>query len=99
MSRRRADRPLEASVEQTFRRAAAAHDCIAKKLGQDGWPDRMLLGPAGQVAFCELKRPGEKPEPLQVYVMHQLRERGFFVEVVDSSEDVPGFFVRWLNRP
>ena len=43
---------------------------------------------AGQVAFAEVKAPGEKPRPLQVHRMEQLRGLGFRVYVVDSLDAV-----------
>ncbi len=39
---------------------------------------------AGRVAFVEVKAPGQKPRPLQVHRMEQLRKLGFKVFVVDS---------------
>lgn len=43
---------------------------------------------AGRAAFCEVKAPGEKPRPLQLHRMEQLRELGFRVYVVDSEEKI-----------
>ena len=43
---------------------------------------------AGRVAFVEVKAPGEKPCPLQVHRMEQLRRLGFKVFVVDSVEKI-----------
>lgn len=48
-----------------------------------GLPDLMLLKD-GQVRFIEVKRPGEKPRPLQEYVIGQLRDAGFRVDVMTS---------------
>ncbi len=94
---RRDDRPLESSVEATFTGEAARLNVLPVKLGRDGWPDRMLLSNDGRVAFSELKREGEEPEPLQLYIIEELRRRGFFAEVVDTADKARGFFRRWLS--
>jgi len=57
--------------------------------GYTGVPDRILLAPGGLVAFVELKAPGKKERPRQVFVQEQLRNRGFTVfSSVDSYEKV-----------
>jgi len=45
---------------------------------------------AGKVAFAEVKAPGEKPRPLQVHRMEQLRKMGFLVFVIDNVEQIGG---------
>ena len=54
----------------------------------NGGPDRLLLFMGGKMAFAEVKAPGEKPRPLQVHRMEQLRTLGFRVYVVDSKEAI-----------
>ena len=54
----------------------------------NGVPDRLLLFMEGKMAFAEVKAPGEKPRPLQVHRMEQLRTLGFRVYVVDSKEAI-----------
>ena len=54
--------------------------------GMAGVPDRLLLFPGDRAAFAEVKAPGEKPRPLQVHRMEQLKALGFRVYVVDSEE-------------
>ena len=58
--------------------------------GFNGVPDRLLLFMGGKVAFAEVKAPGEKPRPLQVHRMGQLREMGFKVFVIDDAEKIGG---------
>lgn len=48
---------------------------------KNGFPDLMLLKD-GKVSFVEVKRPGEKPRPLQEYRIRELRDMGFDVEVL-----------------
>ena len=54
----------------------------------NGVPDRLLLFMGDKMAFAEVKAPGEKPRPLQVHRMEQLRTLGFRVYVVDSKEAI-----------
>lgn len=47
---------------------------------KNGIPDLLVLKD-GRAFFVEVKRPGEKPRPLQEYRMNELRELGFECEV------------------
>ncbi|MEG1659460.1 MAG: VRR-NUC domain-containing protein [Bacteroides sp.] len=47
---------------------------------KNGIPDLLLLKD-GVTSFVEVKRPGEKPRPLQEYRMRELTELGFKCEV------------------
>lgn len=92
--------PLESAVERALVREAQARGVLAPKLvvpGQAGWPDRLLLGSAGRAAFCELKRPGETPRPLQLRIHRKLHRLGFRVGVVDESAAVAAFLDEWLR--
>lgn len=51
-----------------------------------GLPDRLCLFPGGKVIFIEVKTTGKKPTKIQKRIHEKLRELGFRVEVVDSSE-------------
>lgn len=44
--------------------------------GTVGWPDRIVIIPDGKIGFVEVKRPGEKPRPIQVHRHNQLRQIG-----------------------
>lgn len=59
-----------------------------------GVPDRMVLMPGGRIFFVELKREGEKPEPIQIVWHARLREKGFHVVVIDSKAGV----LTWLRE-
>ena len=39
----------------------------------------------GKAFFVEVKRPGEKPRPLQYHRINELKEMGFRCEVWDNS--------------
>ena len=58
--------------------------------GLDGVPDRLVLLPGGKLAFVELKAPGKKMRPLQVYRAKQLTALGFRVYCADRKEMIGG---------
>ena len=83
----------ERDVERKLVRAVRDAGGLALKFvspGRAGVPDRLLLFPGGRAVFCEVKAPGEKPRPLQVRRMEQLRELGFKVFVIDNAEQIGG---------
>lgn len=49
-----------------------------------GIPDLLCLK-SGKAFFVEVKRPGEKPRPLQYHRINELKEMGFRCEVWDNS--------------
>jgi hypothetical protein len=79
---------IEAKVEAALVKAVTAAGGICWKwpaTARAGVPDRIVvLG--GRVAFVELKRPGEKPRPLQLDVHRRLRAAGADVRVIDTVE-------------
>ena len=83
----------EKIVEQRLIKAVRQSGGLALKLispGFNGVPDRLLLFMGGRVAFAEVKAPGQKPRPLQVHRMEQLRKLGFRVFVVDDAVQIGG---------
>ena len=83
------EKMIEKKLVQVVRRAGG----LALKFvspGLNGVPDRLLLFMGGKAAFAEVKAPGQKPRPLQVRRMEQLREMGFKVFVVDGMEQIGG---------
>jgi len=74
----------EKELECKFVQAVKAVGGITPKFispGFDGIPDRIALLPGGRIAFVEVKRPGEKPRPLQEARHGMLRRLGFKVYV------------------
>lgn len=53
-----------------------------------GIPDRIVLLPGGKIGFVEVKRPGERPRPIQRKRIKQLRNLGFKAYVLDSKEKI-----------
>ena len=83
----------EKAIEQKLCTAVKKSGGIAMKLvspGMAGVPDRLLLFPGGKAAFAEVKAPGEKPRPLQVHRIAQLRALGFKVYVLDDVNQIGG---------
>ncbi len=53
-----------------------------------GLPDRICLLPGGILFFAEIKTTGKKPTPIQLSVHRRIRELGFKVYVIESSDDI-----------
>ena len=83
----------EKYVEQRLIKAVRRSGGLALKFvspGLNGVPDRLLLFMGGRAAFAEVKAPGQKPRPLQVHRMEQLRRLGFKVFVIDDVNQIGG---------
>lgn len=81
----------ESDIEAYLRERVRAMGGWALKFispGAAGVPDRLVCLPHGRVVFVELKRPGERPRPLQAWTIERLRALGFEVRVIDSIEAV-----------
>lgn len=59
--------------------------------GSAGLPDRLVLLPGGGVAFVELKRPGQRPGPLQLHMLAKLRQLGCRVAWFESKAEIDAF--------
>ena len=56
----------------------------ASIVGQNGWPDRMLLVPGCPIVFIEFKGPGKRPSASQKRWAHWLKSKGFLHWVIDD---------------
>ena len=65
--------------------------------GNDGVPDRIVLGPAGEVIFVELKTDVGKLTRLQEIQIGRLRRSGHDVRVLYGAKGV-GDFIREVSR-
>lgn len=84
---------LERVIESRLRQEAKKRGGMALKFvspGMNGVPDRIVLLPGGKMAFVELKAPGKVPRVLQEKRIRQLRQLGFLVYVLDSTERIGG---------
>jgi hypothetical protein len=70
--------PLESAIENTVCDWALRHGFLALKVKfvEAGYPDRLFISPFGHTIFIEFKRPGEIPEPIQLYRIGQLQSHG-----------------------
>ena len=81
----------ESFIEEKLTKAVKQNGGVCWKFtspGTAGVPDRIILMPKGQIAFVEVKAPGEKPRPLQLSRHRLLRRLGFKVYVLDALEDI-----------
>ena len=81
----------EKTLEARLRKEVEALGGKALKLMSQlhrGLPDRLVLMPGGLAFFVELKSTGKKPTALQTHCHDQLRQMGFEVYVVDSTESL-----------
>lgn len=77
------ERELESKIQARIIKRLEAQGYYVVKLiltNKNGIPDLLLLKD-GKASFVEVKRPGEKPRPLQEYRMKELTELGFECEV------------------
>ncbi len=70
---------LESTIQNKIIKRYEKEGYIVVKISlcnKGGFPDLMLLKD-GKATFVEVKRPGQKPQPLQEYRLKELREAGF----------------------
>lgn len=83
----------ESTIEHRLVTEVKKRGGIAPKFvspGLDGVPDRLVLLPQGHLAFVELKAPGQKPRPLQVKRIEQLRALGYLAYCIDQPNQIGG---------
>ena len=83
----------ESTIEHRLVTEVKKRGGIAPKFvspGLDGVPDRLVLLPKGHLAFVELKAPGQKPRPLQVKRIEQLRALGYLAYCIDQPNQIGG---------
>jgi hypothetical protein len=88
---------LESSIERRVKQWADEHGILNAKLtpmGQRAFPDRMFFVDGGAPLIIEFKRPGEEPTKLQLYIIKQLKKRGYDVRWTDNAEQA----IKWLRR-
>jgi hypothetical protein len=89
---------LEHNVEQYLTDRVAKMGGKAMKwssAGNAGVMDRIVFLPKGRVLFVEVKRPGERLRPLQLFVMDLLRGLGASAHMVDCKAAVDDLLGRF----
>lgn len=79
MPRRPKTDPLESAIQRKIIRRYEKAGYLVVKIelcNKSGFPDLMLLKD-GKASFVEVKRPGQKPRPLQEYRLKELTDAGF----------------------
>lgn len=85
---------LEKDIEKKIVAYAKSKGCLCYKFtspAQRAVPDRIIVTPHGVVGFLEVKRPGNKPTPLQNREMEKLSDQSCFVEWHDTVEGAKEF--------
>lgn len=85
------DRRIEARVEKALVEAARKLGGVAIKVAPVsfvGLPDRLILLPGGRALFVEVKSPGQRPTPRQLWWLDRLQRLGFVADWIDSVEQV-----------
>ncbi len=91
---------FEKDIEKYLRESIkqAGGECLKwVSPGTAGVPDRIVICPDGRIVFVELKRPFEKPRPVQRVVLRRLYHLGCRVVVMDNRKSVEGF-IRWIVK-
>ena len=92
---------LEKDLEKKFKEKIKYLGGRAYKFispGNAGVPDRLVVLPGNHIAFVELKRPGEKPRPLQKAQMRFLLKMGATVRTIDSEEKIDWFLKEMIRH-
>lgn len=79
--------PLESYIEKKVCDYAKSLGCLVYKFtspSRRSVPDRLFIGPLGNLFFVEFKRRGERPSLSQDVEIKRLQSRGMLVFVVDS---------------
>lgn len=78
----------ESKIERhlTIRIHRLGGECI--KMGQDGWPDRLVILPGGEMTFVETKASKGRVKPWQTRRHARLRELTQEVFVPHSIEEI-----------
>ena len=90
----------EGSIEARFIAWCTHSGIVCKKLqlnSEGGWPDRTLLY-KGRVMFIELKRFGERPTPLQRYILDELTKIGFTAVWADTFKQATVLTEDWKRH-
>lgn len=88
---------MEKHTELLFRKWCEENGLIAIKVGQEGWPDRLVVGPKGRAQWVEFKTPQTGPEPHQQARLDWLWRHQHLATVVRTIKEAR-MAVRWMLR-
>lgn len=63
-----------------------------------GLPDRICLLPGGRLFFAEIKTTGEKTRPIQDIIIKKIKDLGFRVEIIDTSEQIKNILSEYERK-
>lgn len=97
---------IESQVERYLHSKVTANYGLCLKFvspGTAGVPDRIVIH-RGRTMFVELKRPGEKPRPLQKEIARQMSAAGAMVYCLSTTDQVDRFVNElmkgtWVDYP
>lgn len=90
---------IESQVERYLHSKVTANYGMCLKFvspGTAGVPDRIVIH-KGRTMFVELKRPGEKPRPLQKVRARQMSAAGAMVYCISTTDQVDQFVNELMN--
>ena len=91
---------IEKNIEDYFIRKCEQNHMWTTKFisaSRSGVPDRVVIY-NGITIFVELKKPGEKPRPLQVEIHKKMRKYGALIEVLSTFDEVDVFIENLIRR-
>ena len=92
---------LEAKVEAELVRRARAMGFLCYKLdqipGSRNNPDQLLINPARECVFVEVKRKNLEPRPAQLAEHRFLRDKNQHVEVIDCTSDIDEVLAMYIK--
>lgn len=86
MNKPESEKTLDLSLKRCVEQQLKGWHIKLSSLHITGLPDRICLLPRGRLFFAEIKTTGQKPRKIQLWVHTKLRNLGFSVWVVDSTE-------------
>ncbi|TLN00653.1 VRR-NUC domain-containing protein [bacterium] len=91
----------ESRLERRFKNEVEKRGGKALKFvspGMRGVPDRIVLIPGPRTVFAEIKKPGEKLEPLQIKRKSEFEAMGYKVYEIDSIADINHFILEVFSH-
>lgn len=80
----------ESKIQARVRRILEDDGWLVNKLiltSKPGTPD-LIAHKDGRTIYIEVKRPGERPRPLQTHRMEQIRRQGIEVYTIDDPNEL-----------